>query len=128
MFTKSDLRTGMWVEYADGQQRMVLLNTEKGDILITDKFIDINNLRMYNNDLTIKIEGKATQELNINKIYNFDKTEILWEREKEKKTSDIVVNVIAKFDEKIIDEIKKQIDDLENRLKSLKIIVSVEKE
>lgn len=30
---KSDLRTGMVVEYDDGEKRVVLLNTEYGDIL-----------------------------------------------------------------------------------------------
>jgi hypothetical protein len=31
---KSDLKTGMWVEYRNGEKRMVALNTKEGDVLI----------------------------------------------------------------------------------------------
>ena len=83
---KSDLKTGMWVEYKDGDKRMVLLGTTHGDFLC-DKCLTCD-LRSFEDDLSC-----ASSDLNIVKVYqpiakndymdknsSTQKKYIIWER------------------------------------------------
>ena len=66
-FTKYDLKTGMWVELANGEKFMVLLNTPHGDILIGEK-------RMGLNEFTKDLRPKLLQYrgiLDMVKVYTF---------------------------------------------------------
>lgn len=69
-FSKSDLKTGMVVEYANGKRRLVIRDfADKGDVLFgcgdDERWTYLDN---FNDDLT----HKAKDTLNIVKVYNHD--------------------------------------------------------
>ena len=47
---KSNLRTGMWVKYRDGQYAIVLRDTKNGDLFADDGFMDFDS---YTEDLKV---------------------------------------------------------------------------
>jgi hypothetical protein len=83
---KSELKTGMLVEYANKNKRMVLLNSNEGDILISnDAWADLEN---YTETLECKDDAKR----HIVAVYeNYNPADILgnqnsrkiWERQPE---------------------------------------------
>ena len=69
-FTKSDLKSGMVVEYANGKRRLVVLDfLDVGDVLFGsgagERFTKLAN---FNDDLT----HKSKEALNIVKVYHHD--------------------------------------------------------
>lgn len=92
MFSKKDLKTGMILEFENGDQSMVLLGTQYGDIFSGSK----NWGRMSNfnehfickysmNDVCKVYQPKYNMSfLNEGVIANGDKCVIVWERKSEK--------------------------------------------
>lgn len=90
---KSDLKSGMLVETRDGSLAIVMLNTPKGDALVSnheeiEEEKTWKSLKEHNNDLTSSFD----EDDDIVKVYNFDSNsngaslskncrEIIWERE-----------------------------------------------
>ena len=88
MFSNSDLRTGMRVEYRNGNTRIVLLDTDDGDIFCGQG--EHMTLRYYNDDLVcpsdhdfdiVRIYGKP---INNEILDENEKGKLLWERKEEK--------------------------------------------
>ena len=83
---KSDLKTGMTVEYSEGGLAKVLINTERGNILVSpdDTWTNIDS---YNDNLE-RIDN--VNELTIVKVFSltsahkglqFGTSKLLWERQ-----------------------------------------------
>lgn len=87
---KSELKTGMVVEYDDGRRRVVLLGTNDGDILVNIENGELYDLKKYEENLRTHYKN-----ININKVYQPRNTicylksrddsymTLLWEREEE---------------------------------------------
>jgi hypothetical protein len=79
---KSDLKTGMWVEYEDGEKACVMLGTKEKDILISDKsWLPLNAVR---NDLSSSPRCsivKVYEAKNTMSMFNGEHLKLLWERE-----------------------------------------------
>ena len=75
--TKKDLKTGMIVEYRNGEQRRVLLNTEISDILVDDKWQVYMDLDSYNQELIFNNKDKIF--LDIMYVYGLKHT-LIWRR------------------------------------------------
>ena len=99
---KSDLRTGMQVEYRSGERRLVLLNTVEGDRLVKPNGILHAYLNEFNDDLTYS----RNKEMDIVKVYQgqvhtchreeADEIHCIWERE-------VKLEVTVKVNGKIVD-------------------------
>lgn len=101
-FTKSDLKTGMWIELRDGDKGMVLLNTNSGDIFSGHDLW--GSLSEYKDDLT----SKHSKQFDVVRIYQpsanryYYNIEIgiglktIWQRE-EKPKNTIEQSVIRTF-------------------------------
>lgn len=81
---KSDLKTGMWVEYRYGDKRMVALNTSEGDVLVGTEH-GCSCLRDFGEDLLHKrmkdMDIVAVhQPLVFKDIMREDKALKIWER------------------------------------------------
>jgi hypothetical protein len=83
---KSDLKTGMWVEYRDGKRRMVAFGTVWGDVLVGD----IGNTQLAN--FKENLEHTFLKDMDIIKVYqpsgasymlSLRGASVLWERELE---------------------------------------------
>jgi hypothetical protein len=86
---KSDLKTGMWVEFRDGRKAMVLLGTNDGDIVSsTETWFPINS----NLDENLNSKLPFSNSVNVVKVYQptsnrgyFNEKviemELIWERE-----------------------------------------------
>ena len=82
---KSDLKTGMWVEYRSGEKRMVALNTPYGDVLVTTnsghtKLLDftenLTHQDFKNMDIVAVYQSRAYKD-----ILQEYKAEKIWQRE-----------------------------------------------
>jgi hypothetical protein len=102
-FTKSDLKTGMWVELRNGEKSLVFLNTKHGDIFSSND--TWGSLGGYSEDLTLKDEEIDDIQYDIVKVYqptcnrdyyNFDShSKVVWERKEEKPKNKIDKEVIT---------------------------------
>jgi hypothetical protein len=80
---KSDLKTGMWVEYRNGIKRLVALNTRWGDVLVGfDGNACLGNFKE-------SLEHEFLKDMDIVKVYepygaNYilkpEKSSVIWER------------------------------------------------
>jgi hypothetical protein len=82
---KSELKTGMWVEYEDGEKACVMLGTKEKDILISDEnwlglnaVMDDLSSRSTNCSIIKVYEAKNTMSM-----FNGEHLKLLWEREPE---------------------------------------------
>lgn len=107
---KQDLRSGMTVEYRDGDRRLVLLNSKNGDVLveiINGRCITVNNLKYYNEKLeSLDGDGKY---LDIVKVFDIN-NKLIWERKEIPQQINITIN--ATLDQGNIDNIEQQIKEL----------------
>ena len=81
---KSDLKTGMWVEYRSGKKVIVLLNTENGDVLVDGG--RWNSLYHYDENLNCSFSSGcdivAVYRIGvITDALEFNSAEKIWERE-----------------------------------------------
>lgn len=92
-FTKSDLKTGMWLEQRNGKFCIVLLDTFRGDILSGETYFDLNYI--YNDDLkcshdsdcdAMKIYQPQNNKsfINPNRLFNKNDAPLMWERQEPK--------------------------------------------
>ena len=94
-FKKSDLRTGMKVVYRDGFERIIMLNTESGDMLLADGTAYTIDLSVYTDSLTTLIRN-----LDIMKVYsnrhglNENGYELIWEREEAPKVKELTMSEV----------------------------------
>lgn len=93
---KSDLKSGMKVVYAEGTKRIVLLDSENGNILIDEYLNKCNDLKNYDNDL-IYYESSYS-ELDIVKVYSRG-GDLLWTKPQKP-----IVEVIVKVNGKEVNE------------------------
>ena len=66
-FGKSDLRTGDIIEYRQGEYRMIMLNTDFGDILVNHIDEGYTKFEYYGEDLTN--QSACDNKLDIIKVY-----------------------------------------------------------
>ena len=116
---KSDLRTGMWVEMANGDLGMILLNVNNAyDYIIYKEGFD--RLSTWTEDLLCDQDDCRIEECDIIKIYDYNyslstKGKLLWERgQKDKKPINLTINIIINneddlklIDQKVQETIKK---------------------
>lgn len=126
---KSDLKTGMLVELRRGDTAWVLKDTADGDWLQWDDARCLN-LEEYNNELLYSTYSCSPENYDIIKIYqpngyqyldkeSINKLKLIYERNE----NEIKVHINAQLEG--IDEIKKIIDELENKLKNIKVNLSL---
>lgn len=99
-FTKSDLKTGMWVEYRNGDKRMAVIDSINGDVFVSSEgYICIKD---YNNNLTIETYQRDLDVVKVFKpktfcsMYRGDYLELIWQRSEEPKNK-IEKTVIRTF-------------------------------
>ena len=119
-FTKQDLKTGMLVQFRDGDLRLVVSHGKNNEFYFIGKYV--GNLSDYNNDLTCSYDS----DLDVVKVYSQTKyvsnylnisvvgRELLWERKED--------------DNKRKENIKKKNEMLEQREKLVKEIEDKKKQ
>lgn len=87
-FTKSDLKLGMVVEYANGDRRLVL-SCKKGIFLSGDRYMSAISLSEYSEDFKNSCEAlnidrvyNVKEETLLDKIFDISNLELIWERPK----------------------------------------------
>ena len=127
---KSDLKTGMWIETRNGQKWIVLLGTDDGDVVVHEDENDgfkggFNPLEIYEEDLL----SRRQREFDIIKVFQPNPawylinsfTTCIFDRSKQRD----VINVKINAEIENLGELKKQVEDLEESLKNLKIKLTI---
>ena len=125
---KSDLKTGMWIETRDGLKWIVLFGTDDGDVVVhADGRGGFNYLELYNEELLSV--SRDSSEFDIVKIFQPHPSDYLttpFERcllDRSQQRDIINVKINAEIEN--LGELKKQIGDLEENLKNLKITYNI---
>ena len=120
-FTKADLKTGMIIEFMNGEISQVLLNTPNGDIVTGDNWfplksytdedlfelMDMDGVRVKFVYLPVHNKGFSLKEAKLNNLSQCE-YEVVWKR-KEKSAEQIE-----------IESIQAEMDKLSQRLSELK--------
>lgn len=129
VFTKNDLKTGMWCKLRNGNKIMILLNTVSGDVFSGDTWGILSN---YNDDLTCK--KSVRNNCDIIKVYSpipnigylnndfinmidyaRDNLTLIWER-KEKTESELRLEQAIKQ----LEEAQNNVEEAKKLVKELK--------